>query len=130
MLKLNVQYRLKLVRVNNQRGLLESVNYVTFCRKDPGRRLADPCTVYKLGSCFLIFMFSNPDGLPQSDDSLAPPPPLPLSRLVCRLSSLLEGEGGEGGGAELHHRKKAWSSINHSILSVSELSLVALVLAA
>ncbi len=90
---LNVQYRLKLVRVNNQRGLLESVNYA--CRKDPGRRLADSCTMYKLGSCFLIFMFTNPDGcLSLTMVWLLPhPTPSPVLCVACR--AYLSGEGGE-----------------------------------
>jgi hypothetical protein len=56
-----------------------------------------------------------------------PPPPLPVSKLtfflslpVCRRSSLLTGEGGGSrGGAKSDDVEKAWSSINHSILSGS-----------
>ncbi len=55
----------------------------------------------------------------------SPPPYSPVSKLDRRhtgrlLDNLLTGEGGgeEGGrGAESYDRKKAWSSINHSILS-------------
>jgi hypothetical protein len=56
----------------------------------------------------------------------APPPssgtgsklPLFLSLPVCRRSILLTGEEGGGGrGAKSDDREKAWSSINHSILS-------------
>ncbi len=53
------------------------------------------------------------------------PPPLPPVRSTRdtqedweREHNLLTGERGEGwGGAEWYDRKKAWSSINHSILS-------------
>jgi hypothetical protein len=60
---------------------------------------------------------------------MAPPPPpspSPVSRIYLRLTgrlrkgdSLLMGEAGEvvGRGAESYDRKKAWSSINHSIHS-------------
>jgi hypothetical protein len=57
-----------------------------------------------------------------------PPPPTPVSRLdrrhtgrLRKRDNLLGGEGGWGGGhgAESHDRKKAWYSINYSILSVS-----------
>jgi hypothetical protein len=41
-----------------------------------------------------------------------------LSLLVCRRPRLSTGGGG-GGGAKSYYNKKAWSSINHSILSVS-----------
>ncbi len=52
-------------------------------------------------------------------------PPSPVSILSlflslpeCRRSSSLREEGGRGGrGAESYDRKKAWSSINHSVLS-------------
>jgi hypothetical protein len=54
---------------------------------------------------------------------LAPRPLSPVGKLslllsppVCRRSSLLTGRGG-GGGAESSHRKKAWPSINYSLLS-------------
>jgi hypothetical protein len=56
-----------------------------------------------------------------------PPPPLSVSKFslffslpICPLSSLLTGEGGlkgVGGGAISYDGEKAWSSINHSILS-------------
>jgi hypothetical protein len=38
---------------------------------------------------------------------------------VCRRSSLLTGEAGEGGwgGAKSYEGEKVWSSINHSIFS-------------
>jgi hypothetical protein len=43
-----------------------------------------------------------------------------ISLPVCRLSSLLTGEDGGGGrGDESCDRKKAWPSINRSILPVS-----------
>jgi hypothetical protein len=54
------------------------------------------------------------------------PPPYPRFRQqvlflrlpVCRRSSALTGErGGGGGGGNSCDREKAWSSINHSILS-------------
>jgi len=70
-----------------------------------------------------------PDLSPSCDfTDLASPPPLPLyparklslfslflSLPVFRRSSLLMGEG--GGGAKLYDSEKAWSSVNHSILS-------------
>jgi hypothetical protein len=53
---------------------------------------------------------------------LAPPPvsnlSLFLSLPVCSRSSLLTRERGEGRGTKSCDREKAWSSINHSILSV------------
>jgi len=53
------------------------------------------------------------------------PPPSPVSKLplflslpVRRRPSLLRGDGGRSGrGAELYYFKKAWLSINYSILS-------------
>jgi hypothetical protein len=59
--------------------------------------------------------------------SHSPPSPIGkwslfLSVPVCRRSSFLPGEGGggkgEGRGAKSYDRKKAWPSVNHSILSV------------
>jgi hypothetical protein len=53
--------------------------------------------------------------------SLSPPPPAPspVSKLSL-WSSLLTGEGwrGCGVGAKSYDGEKAWSSVNHSILSV------------
>jgi hypothetical protein len=63
------------------------------------------------------------------DSAPRPPPSLPtspvrklsqfLNHCVCRRSSLMTGEGGGGSGrgAESHERKKAWASMNSSILS-------------
>jgi hypothetical protein len=56
-----------------------------------------------------------------------PLPPFPVSNFsvflslpVCRRSSLLTREGGgDGRGAKSYGREKAWSSINHSVLSVT-----------
>ncbi len=67
-----------------------------------------------------------------------PPPPAPLSS-VCSTGDTQEdwereticwGEMGEGGGrgAKSYDRKKAWSSINHSILSVLDNKIVIFVL--
>jgi hypothetical protein len=61
-----------------------------------------------------------------------PLPTLPVIKLsillslpVCRLSSLLtgEGKGGGGRGAESYHREKAWASINvqsslHAVMQI------------
>ncbi len=77
-----------------------------------------------------IELFIEGQAFSQSYD-LAPPspslPPYPVSRLnrrrhtgrLRKRDNLLTGEGREGGGrgAESYHRKKAWYSINHSILS-------------
>jgi hypothetical protein len=62
-----------------------------------------------------------------SYDLAPPPPPFPVSKLsllyslpVCRPSSLLTKERGRGGGgAKSYDSEKAWSSIIHSVLSVS-----------
>jgi hypothetical protein len=40
---------------------------------------------------------------------------------MCRLSSLLTGEGEGVGGAKSHNGEKAWSSIKHAILSAYHL---------
>jgi hypothetical protein len=52
-----------------------------------------------------------------SHDLAPPPPPPPLSLHVCSRSSLLTGEGGGEGGAKSYGGEKAWSSMNHLILS-------------
>jgi hypothetical protein len=51
---------------------------------------------------------------------LAHPTPPVTRRQTEKQSQLADGRGGEGGGrgADLYNRKKAWSSINHSIFSV------------
>ncbi len=57
--------------------------------------------------------------------SPTPFPPLPsasclyFSVFLCRVSAveLTDGRGGSGRGAKSDHRKKAWPSTNHSILS-------------
>ncbi len=55
-----------------------------------------------------------------------PPPPPPVSKLSLFLSLLVyrrsrfltgEEEGSGGRGAKSYDREKAWSSINHSLLS-------------
>jgi hypothetical protein len=53
-----------------------------------------------------------------------PPPLLSPSRLslfpsfpVGSLAELTDGERGDGGGAKSNDREKAWSSINHSIVT-------------
>ncbi len=65
---------------------------------------------------FLAWLVSSPITFPPT----SPVSKLSLFRslLVCRRSSLLTGEGGRGGRwAKSYHCKKAWSSVNNSILS-------------
>ncbi len=79
--------------------------------------------VCESGACYLCV--HNIDASePHSSESLAPPPPPPfslvsLSQSCCELPVNLTNERGEGvgGGAKSYDGEKAWSSINHSILS-------------
>ena len=76
-----------------------------------------------------IELFTEDQALALSSDLAPPPHPSPLSPVsklslflslpVCSRSSLLTGEGERGqGGAKSYRGEEAWSSINHSILSV------------
>jgi hypothetical protein len=70
--------------------------------------------IYRGPSSLAVVWFgSTPSPFPHSPDSKLPLP-------VCRWSRLLAGEGGGGRGAKLFDRKKAWSSMNHSILFVKK----------
>ncbi len=64
----------------------------------------------------------------RSHDSAPRPPPSPpspvsrclsFSSFLCHVSpvDLTDGRGGSGRGAKSENRKKAWPSINHSVLS-------------
>jgi hypothetical protein len=67
------------------------------------------------GPSFLAFVIfgSTPTPSPSPVNIVS----LFLSLPVCRLSSLLRGQGGNGEEPNHTNRKKVWPSINHSILS-------------
>ncbi len=71
--------------------------------------------IYRGPGFLAVVWFGSSPTLPHPVSKLS----LFLSHPVCRLSNLLTGEGGGGGeGARLYVGEKAWSSINHSIISV------------
>jgi hypothetical protein len=96
------------------------------------------CLVHTVSAPESIECFMKDQASLRSHDSAPRPPPSPLSPspvhslsrqqvvsfsqsscVVCRQSTLLTGEvgGGGGRGAKSDDRKKAWPSINHSVLS-------------
>ncbi len=108
--------------------VIDSIQYYCDCkfRKPPPVALAScPVIIYAPGEAESIEWFIEAHAFLRSFD-LAARPPLPPLPSVSRPATHRKtdkdrqlADGSEGGrGAESYDRKKAWSSINHSILSV------------